>query len=140
MQTFLPYPDFVESARVLDWRRLGKQRVEAQQLLRAITARAGGWQAHPAARMWQGYAHALAVYGQIMVNEWTRRGYRTSMSFRLAEAAELAVLAVVMPPWVGSPEFHAAHRSALLRKDPGWYGQFGWAEAPGLPYVWPVGG
>lgn len=28
MQTFLPYPDFVESASVLDRQRLGKQRVE----------------------------------------------------------------------------------------------------------------
>jgi Pyrimidine dimer DNA glycosylase len=36
MQTFLPYPDFVACARVLDSRRLGKQRVEALQILRAL--------------------------------------------------------------------------------------------------------
>jgi len=29
MQTFLPYPGFADSARVLDRRRLGKQRGEA---------------------------------------------------------------------------------------------------------------
>jgi hypothetical protein len=28
MQTFLPYKSFEESASVLDWRRLGKQRVD----------------------------------------------------------------------------------------------------------------
>ncbi|MFJ6723199.1 pyrimidine dimer DNA glycosylase/endonuclease V, partial [Streptomyces sp. NPDC091259] len=28
MQTFLPYPGFLDSATVLDPRRLGKQRVE----------------------------------------------------------------------------------------------------------------
>jgi len=39
MQTFLPYPDFAQSLRVLDSRRLGKQRLEAMQLLRAIS----GW-------------------------------------------------------------------------------------------------
>jgi hypothetical protein len=36
MQTFLPLPDFIESAKVLDYKRLGKQRVEAWQILKAI--------------------------------------------------------------------------------------------------------
>ena len=36
MQTFLPYPDFAASAAALDDRRLGKQRVEALQVLRAL--------------------------------------------------------------------------------------------------------
>ena len=33
MQTFLPSPNFTESARILDNKRLGKQRVEAKQIL-----------------------------------------------------------------------------------------------------------
>jgi hypothetical protein len=37
MQTFLPYPDFGATAAVLDARRLGKQRVETVQVLRALT-------------------------------------------------------------------------------------------------------
>ena len=36
MQTFLPYKSFEESAKVLDWRRLGKQRVEGMQIINAI--------------------------------------------------------------------------------------------------------
>lgn len=36
MQTFLPYPQFWESARVLDRQRLGKQRVEALQILKVL--------------------------------------------------------------------------------------------------------
>lgn len=36
MQTFLPYISFEESAACLDYRRLGKQRLEAKQLLNAI--------------------------------------------------------------------------------------------------------
>ena len=36
MQTFLPYPDFHESAKVLDMKRLGKQRVEVLQLLNSF--------------------------------------------------------------------------------------------------------
>ena len=37
MQTFLPYADFARCAAVLDPRRLGKQRVEVLQIMRAIT-------------------------------------------------------------------------------------------------------
>ena len=36
MQTFLPYPDFKKSASCLDYKRLGKQRVEGLQILNAI--------------------------------------------------------------------------------------------------------
>ena len=43
MQTFLPFPDFHESAACLDMRRLGKQRVEAMQILRTITGLSSGW-------------------------------------------------------------------------------------------------
>jgi hypothetical protein len=42
------------------------------------------------------------------------------------------------PPWLGDNTFHASHKSNLLRKDPVWYGQFGWSEPTDLPYVWPV--
>ena len=34
MQTFLPYSSFTESAKILDWRRLGKQRVEGMQIIK----------------------------------------------------------------------------------------------------------
>lgn len=36
MQTFLPFPDFEESAYALDPRRLGKQRVENLQIMQAL--------------------------------------------------------------------------------------------------------
>jgi hypothetical protein len=39
MQTFLPYSDITESMRVLDNKRLGKQRVETYQIISAITGR-----------------------------------------------------------------------------------------------------
>lgn len=122
MQTFLPYPDF--DARVLDYRRLGKQRIEAKQIYLAIT-QGGGWRNHPAVRMWRGYVVALAHYGVVICREWITRGYRDNLS------------PFVNPPWLGATEFHASHRSNLLRKDPVWYGQFGWVESPELPYQWP---
>ena len=49
MQTFLPYANFEDSAKVLDWRRLGKQRVEADQILNIISGKTEklGWRNHP---------------------------------------------------------------------------------------------
>jgi hypothetical protein len=38
MQTFLPYPNFKKSLQILDYRRLGKQRVEAYQIIRILKA------------------------------------------------------------------------------------------------------
>ena len=74
MQTFLPYPGFAESAAALDAKRLGKQRVEALQVLRALTRTAYGWKRHPAVRMWVGYTEGVAAYGTAVCLEWIARG------------------------------------------------------------------
>lgn len=138
MQTFLPYPDFAASARVLDRQRLGKQRVEVLQLLRALLVPGSGWANHPAARMWDGHEDALAGYGSAICAEWRRRGYKDTcldkiLSFDVSVSGYRG-----RPRWIGDTAFHAAHRSNLLRKNPEWYGQFGWAEPNDIPYVWPV--
>ena len=52
MQTFLPYKSFVKSAQCLDNKRLGKQRVEAMQILKSIYIEDYGWKNHPATKMW----------------------------------------------------------------------------------------
>jgi hypothetical protein len=135
MQTFLPYANFVESARVLDYRRLGKQRVEAKQLLNALRNPRAGWANHPAAKMWRGHEAALRLYHDACIAEWCARGYRNTMQL-LASRADAR--RATMPPWFGAKTFHASHRSNLLRKDPHYYGQFGWREPPDLPYVWPA--
>jgi hypothetical protein len=45
LQTFLPYADFVKTAKCLDYRRLGKQRVEAFQILNILEGKTtkAGW-------------------------------------------------------------------------------------------------
>ena len=48
VQTFLPYADFERSARSLDQRRLGKQRVECLQGAAGLTVPGYGWRHHPA--------------------------------------------------------------------------------------------
>jgi len=137
MQTFLPYPSFFDSADVLDRQRLGKQRVEAWQVLQVLIGDKQGWANHPATKMWRGHEVWLARYGLAVCERWIARGYRDTMTPRFAEVA--ANLPETGPPaWLGGRSFHAAHRSNLLRKDPVWYGQYGWAEPDNLPYVWPV--
>lgn len=157
MQTFLPYADFEQSAECLDMRRLGKQRVEVLQLLTAMTTgpekkvklgnseivRVTPWYNHPAAKMWRGYEQALVHYGFVIIEEWLSRGYKDTCHDKLCVVVgDLSDYwdpdTVVLPPWLGNEDFHAAHRSNLLRKDPVWYGQFGWTEPNDLPYIWPV--
>ncbi len=133
MQTFLPYPDFSQSVACLDNRRLGKQRLEAFQILGTLqNPERRGWRNHPAVLMWRGYEDALRLYMKVAVQEWVRRGFRNTME--LAAVPESPQL----PPWLGDPAFHASHRANLLRKDPVFYGQYGWTESPDLSYVWPV--
>ena len=132
MQTFLPYPDFAKSASVLDYRRLGKQRVEAFQILKTLETGRKGWANHPAVKMWYGYNRALGLYMNAMIQEWIKRGYKNTMWF-----AEVLVKPP-MPPWLGNEHLHASHRSNLLRKDPDWYAQFNWPESATLAYVWPT--
>ncbi|MFE5839983.1 MSMEG_6728 family protein [Arthrobacter sp. NPDC056493] len=142
MQTFLPYPDFRQSAAALDAPRLGKQRVEALQTLRALVIPEYGWQSHPAIRMWMGHVPALTLYGLAMVDEWTKRGFDDTTRDNIREFAPQAAhpdyaAKILLPPWLGDPEFHLSHRSNLIRKDPQFYeGVFPGTER-GLEYVWP---
>ena len=69
MQTFLPVADFKASAKILDYKRLGKQRVEGMQLLNAMQPDYDkkGWLNHPATVMWTGYENALKEYVNTMI-------------------------------------------------------------------------
>lgn len=148
MQSFLPLPDFAATAAVLDPRRLGKQRVEALQILRGLIVPGYGWRHHPAVKMWAGYEEALVRYGLEICAAWTA-GDRAdtcalSLTGELLDACGPARVrsqddlarAGDLPPWLGDEDLHRSHRSALLRKDPQYYGR--WFEEPSdLPYVWP---
>src|SRR3954470_5004348 len=149
MQTFLPVADFEDSARLLDSSRLGKQRVETLQILRAIELPDYGWANHPAVLMWRGRTPALVAYGLAMARVWRERGFADTTERQIGEFApegvgrsqdELAE-AGVLPSWLGNEELHRSHRSNLLAKDPAFYRErfaerFG-AEPDDLPYVWP---
>jgi hypothetical protein len=154
MQTFVPYPDMRRSAEALDDRRLGKQRVEAMQILRALTYEKYGWKHHPAVLMWKGYEEALGAYAAAVCSEWSKRGFAdtcdATIRVDLASAGITRVRseaqlrrAKKLPPWWGDDAVHASHRRALLRKDPEHYAAEFPDEAAATPpddddYVWPV--
>jgi hypothetical protein len=132
MQTFLPDPSFALTAKYLDNRRLGKQRVEAWQIFWVLSGHVSSWKSHPVMRMWQGYENALLLYYNTMLEEWARRGYRNI----ILQPRDIAG-AVVMPPWLGNKDFHLSHQSNLVRKLPSHYGSLFPGVPNNLPYIWP---
>jgi len=130
MQTFLPHPDFDQSMRDLDRARLGKQRVESYQILRALTGQSKGWTNHPATKMWRGYEACLRNYLRSSILEWIRRGYNNTMDIPDFDPE------AVTPPWLGDDRVHSSHRANLKRKDPTHYAQY--TEDPTMPYFWPT--
>jgi Pyrimidine dimer DNA glycosylase len=148
VQTFLPYPDFEASARALDARRLGKQRVEGIQVIRGLVVPGYGWRHHPAVRMWQGYVEALGRYALTCCEVWVKAGradtcaatIRTDLAgVGVEQVRSQAALgrAGALPPWLGDEAFHRSHRSALVRKDPDFYRPLFPDVPDDLPYVWP---
>ena len=149
MQTFLPYPDFAASARVLDRRRLGKQRVETLQVHRALVVPGHGWRHHPAVKMWVGFEEALVRYGVEICAEWRAQGFvdtcEATMRTDLAQARGITVVrtqaeiaaAGELPGWLGDEAVHVSHRAALVRKDPERYRPMFGDLPDDMPYVWP---
>lgn len=146
MQTFLPYANLAKSAKCLDNKRLGKQRVEVLQILDALK-NGGRWRNHPAVKMWRDYEYYLAAYGVVVCKEWIKRGFKDTCLDKLKNRYPLLfdnLLSLLecgegfKPYWLGYKQFHDSHKSNLLRKKPEWYGQFNWNVPNNLPYVWPV--
>ena len=135
MQTFLPNKCFVKSAEQLDYRRLGKQRIEACTIHNILTgkAKSNAWRHHPAVIMWRGFEDALALYYNCVRFEWIKRGYKNTMPVMGYTSDNIKP-----PSWLGDENFHKSHRSNLLRKAPEYYQQFNWNVPNDLPYVWPT--
>jgi hypothetical protein len=149
VQTFVPYADFEQSLRALDTKRLGKQRVEVIQIVRALTVPGYAWSSHPAVLMWKGYEEALGRYGLTACAVWTERGFGDSCAATIVadlraygvtsirQYAELAA-ADALPRWLFDEAVLISHRSSLLRKDPDHYGPLFPGTPTDVDYVWPV--
>ena len=165
MQTFVPFQDTYQTARVLDQKRLGKQRVETLQIFLGVlrinldgSPKLGRtWGDHTVGKMWKDNLHGLLIYQDIIVSEWRERGFKDTcwVKSKVAmhrsgvldpdidpESTDMLPKWVrdeyEMPVWWGREDVHSSHRAALLFKAPEFYEQYGWTEEPVYNYVWPV--
>ena len=118
-------------------RCLDKSRLGNQVWREGMTLIRGGWPNHPANKMWKGHEYHLGLYLLAGIEVLKERGkyYEKIHNNILMEMSKH--IDTGAPPWFGNDKFHASHRSNLIRKNPVWYGQFGWAEPTDLPYIWP---
>lgn len=119
MQTFVPFPDYVESAKALDNLRLGKQRVEVYQILNVLHEinPSAGWRNHPAVKMWRGHELQLCEYGLVVCEEWISRGFKDTVTAQIRQHMEWAESGdMLKPDWWGDTRVHDSHKSNLLRK------------------------
>jgi len=136
MQTFMPDSNYETVAKILDNKRLGKQRVEAFQILLALTGKSQGWIHHPATRMWRGHEQQLAIYGLAMCREWISRGFVDSLTETFKGFVNM-LPTTLMPWWVTNKPFQISHQSNLLSKD--WEHYSFYFRVPNdLPYLWPL--
>lgn len=162
VNTFIIVPDIYQTAKMLDDKRLGKQRLEAKQLIDVLErydqtmVLEGGWSTHPATRSWVGYTNALKAYFNIMVEEWISRGNNNTMSmypvdhrlFRIVPCSFDGKTAkfegnfdqYCYPYWISFPPLYMSHQASLCRKFPEYYKNFLRDEL--LPflsngYLWP---
>jgi len=136
MQTFLPYRSFRESAAALDNKRLGKQRVECYQILKALHDKEYGWQNHPAVKMWRGYENKLVEYGLAICKEWKSRGFNDTCYDKIFGFVRSG--GNPEPPFLGDLRFHRSHQSNLIRKNPEYYSSKWPLITADLPYFWPT--
>lgn len=117
MQIFVPYPDSYKTAECLDSKRLFKQVLEAQTIMKIITGeiREGGWVNHPATKMWYGCQTALASYGVAITSECFKRGIKNSLNYHRFFLNYFSG-DYRYPFWWGDETVHSSHRSRLLFK------------------------
>lgn len=142
---FIIKPDIYETARMLDNKRLGKQRVEAKQIIEILEDYDSGnleskkaWVNHPATKSWIGFTNHLKVYFNIIVREWINRGFVNNMSLYDIDETPYNIVpcnfdgktatydvskfdSFSFPFWISFPPFYMSHQAALCRKDPKYY-------------------
>lgn len=141
MQTFMTHDNYTDTAKALDNKRLGKQRVEAYQILKALRGDyndTGAWVNHPATVMWRNHQYELALYGLTISMEFYERGfdgYAMMMKFTdLCNDLQLGNRESY-PWWINHQLLHLTHQSNLMRKNAEFY-EF---DVPNnIPYVWPL--
>lgn len=144
MQVFVPYDNFKKSIESLDYKRKGKQRVEAYQVIQTILkiqegVNKGAWINHPVVKMWLGHEYQLAIYGLVCCHSWVSMGYKDTLTEKFNVFLNQFVLENRnrnLPKWWGDSKVHTSHQSNLIRKLPDFYGPQFVGVPNDLPYYW----
>ncbi len=131
LQTFLPFPDYEQSAQCLDDKRLCEQRFTCEKIL------LGKVRELPVSKMWSGYEYSLCSYAIEICAEWLDRGHRDKHLEWFAKRRK-QYTDTGHPLWLGDVRLHKSHQSRLLRLNKSFYSKYNWCVAPQLPYHWPV--
>ena len=102
----------IETARVLDKRRLNKQIIECHQILDALNG-AKAWSNHPVVLQYRGYEDWLKLYTKVL-EEYCNSNYS------VAEAID----SVMVPPPFHNEEFFNQMKRRLYTKDNNHYRQY----------------
>jgi hypothetical protein len=125
----------------LDKQRLNKQKVEANQILKASLGLTKGWVNHPAVLMWKGYSNALKYYFNKIAKACIRRGFKNNMPlYEFTEEQlnnveyqsvqdylkngipiEASTDKIIFPWWFQWKPLIYSHQASLLRKFPDYY-------------------
>ena len=107
-------------------RHLGKQRVEAHQMivlienLQAETVKpASAWIHHPALLMWIDHLALLKYYyNRCLAHFAARGGHNDKLGPLDISPDEISQTNAYLPYWWGFEPFHMSHRASLYRKNP----------------------
>ena len=114
MQVFVPYPSPIDVAKCLDPKRLRKQIIECDQILKAIRGESETWKNHPVVKMYQKYTQFICAYSDTL---WAFLN-GLDMAVGLSEYADR-----YRPPFL-TYDFCDQHKRRLYTKAPELYPQF----------------
>jgi hypothetical protein len=159
MQTFLPYENLIDSLNCLDYRRLGKQRLETREIIgiNLIKLYPNKYNTenlssvinekrlknhinHPCVKMWEKHLNILCTYGTLNCYIWIKKGYKDNQLpvFNKLSQLKEVINSKKYPLFLGNENFHSSHRAALLYKNYEFYSKYGWGEKPIINYKWSV--
>lgn len=116
MQVFIPFRDPLSVAKVLDERRLRKQVLECNQILKAISGESKYWRNHPVVKMYSKSTYWLSLY-------------RDCLMYYLKGDLEMAMFCnhtskSYCPNFLYNQELLDQHKRRLFTKDPNHYKEF----------------
>lgn len=137
MNTYLPFPDFMQSAACLDDGRLNKVRSDIVTILKGCAEPAPeDGKEHTAIKMWRGNEGFLINYGMVICSEWMSRDNADNTLSKIIKFRQ-DFTDNTPPEWWGNEEFHLSHQSQLLRLAPSHYREYFPDTPDDLPLCWP---